>query len=144
MPSTKKLEKLLLKYKKANQARHRAYCRRSRLIRGVGMWMLRPDRQDGLKDWTYVHKIPVTPELKAELDAAVEKARLYKLEVSKELRAYCKKKKYHIRWGTSCQITGVLSDLGYKLRKHPNYQRGNALLAVLRALKLSTQPRYFL
>lgn len=141
MPITKKLEKLLLKYKKANQARITAYARRSRAFKGTYV----PDGFDGngWQQWRRVHKTPVTDELKAELDANIETARLYKLKVSAELRTYCKKKKYHIQWGTSNQIKKVLTHTEWSLRRRPQKNTGDTLLRVLHNLKLSTQPRYF-
>jgi hypothetical protein len=98
---TKKLEKLLLKYKKANQARLNAYNRR----------IQRTHWQWNLKEQKRIYPQNVTVDLIKELDANIKKARLYKLEVSKELRAYCKKKKYHIKWGPSNQIMEVHSHL---------------------------------
>jgi hypothetical protein len=101
MPITKKLEKLLLKYKKANQVRLNAYKRRSLQLRG--RWDLEEQKR--------IYPQNVTIDLIKELNANIEKARLYKLEVSKELRAYCKKKKYHLKWGPSNQILEVYSHL---------------------------------
>jgi len=142
MPMTKKLEKLLLKYKKANQARLRAYNRRSRLLKGVNVKTGALDC-NGWPQWKRVFKVPITDALKVELDANIETARLYKLEVSKELRAYCKKKKYHIKWGDSNQIDGIQDYLSWKLRTHKYAHNGDALLGVLYALNLSKSQYFF-
>ena len=128
---TKKLEKLLLKYKKANQVRIRAYSRRSRLLSGV--W----------KQGKRVYPVPITPQLKKELNADIETARLYKLEVSKELQTYCKKKKLHIKWGDSNQVEGVHDHMSWKLRKYPQSLAANALMHVIYELKLIRTMNHF-
>ena len=140
MIPTKKLARLLLKYQKANRVRLTAYARKSRILGGVTVLVV---GADGLKDWKRVYRVAITPELTAKLDADINTARLYKLECSAELRAYCKKKKYHLKWGNSNQITQVLTHLEWRLRKSAVSSSGNKLLAVMHALKLSTQPRYF-
>jgi len=100
---TKKLDKLLIKYHKANRKRRNAYAKRSR-------------------EYCKTYAVPYgirssfTPQLKAELDANIEKARLRKLEVSKELRDYCKKNKWHIRWGSNNQVLQVISHLTWQAR----------------------------
>jgi len=132
MPKTKKLEKLLLKYKKANRARLTAYAKRSRLLHGV--W---DNEQKKL-----VFKVPITPELKAELNANIEVARLYKLEVSKELRAYCKKKKYHIKWDSNNGIKRVQEHLAWKLRTCRCSHDPNFFLKILYKLNLTTSQHF--
>ena len=141
MRMTKKLERLLTRYRKANRARLTAYARRSRALAGVCV----PDGQDssGWQKWKRVFKVPVTDELKAKLDSDIEVARLHKLKMSAELRAYCKKKKYHIQWDSSNQVRTVLTHTEWNMRRYPAKGAGDRLLKVLHALRLSTQPRYF-
>ena len=129
---TKKLEKLLQKYKLANRARINAYAKRSRVLGGV--WSNKLKKR--------VFSVPVTDQLKKELDADIEVARLYKLEVSKEIRDYCKQRKLHIKWGDCNQITGIYNDTSYKLRSWKGREAGNTLLAVLFDLKLSSKERW--
>lgn len=129
---TKKLEKLLLKYKKANRARINAYCRRSRMLSGV--WDHKQNKR--------VYKSVITDALKKELDVNIEIARIYKLKVSKELQAYCKKKKLHIEWGDSNQVKGIYSHTSWLLRKFPQSRHANTLLFVIWKLKLSTSESF--
>jgi hypothetical protein len=142
MQMTKKLEKLLAKYKKANRARLTAYARRSRTLRGTYVEFV-DDADPRVTEWKRVFKVPVTEELKAKLDADVEVARLRKLEVSAELRAYCKKKGYHIKWDSSNQIRCVLTHMEWTLRKYPVSATANTLLAVMGQLKLIKTMRHF-
>lgn len=137
---TKKLSKLLLKHKKANRARLTAYAKRSRLLGGV---TIQQEDEHGNLSWKRVFRVEITDALEAELDANIEKARLYRLEVSAEVRAYCKKKKFHIKWNSDNHIIGVYSHTSWMLRKYPIKPFGDTLLAILHKLKLSTQPRYF-
>lgn len=130
---TKKLEELLLKYKKANRLRLNAHTKRSRLT--CGRW------DDKIK--AQVFTVKLTKKLLAEMNADIEKARLNKLVVSAELRAYCKKKKYHIQWGLSNQVMGVLTHTAWLLRKYPNTTTADKFLSILHKLKLSTQLQYF-
>lgn len=133
MKPTKKLEKLLAKYKKANRARLCAYNRRSRMLTGV--WDVKQGRR--------VVPETITDALKTQLNANIEVARLYKLEVSKELRAYTKKKKLHLQWGDNNQITGIFTHFEWEVRRHPIQTSGNRFLHVLQMLKLSTRARDF-
>ncbi len=128
-----KLQRLLDKYKEANRARIAAYKRRSATL--GGRW----DNKAGKR----VFPVPITEELKKKLDADIEVARLRKLEVSAELRAYCKKKKLAIKWGDSNQVDGVYNEVSHKLRKSPYNHSSNSFLTMLFNLKLSTQLRYF-
>src|SRR4051812_45274314 len=81
---TKKLQKLLAKHRKANRARLTAYARRSRVLGGVCIQV----EEFGKTSWKRVFRVPITDELKKELDANIERTRLAKLEVSKEIQEY--------------------------------------------------------
>lgn len=132
MNKTKKLERLLEKYKKANNKRLNAYNRRGRLISGV--W----DKEQQKQVW----KVELTPEVLAGLDADIEAARVAKLAASAELRAYCKKKRYHIRWGDSNQILRVLSHTEWLLRKRYSVEANN-FLKTLCWLDLTRSQHFF-
>lgn len=140
MQPNKTLQKLLDKYYRANRARLNAYARRNRVLRG----RLVPDGVDsnGWMKWKRTYSL-MTPGLETELDANVEKARLYKLKVSAELRAYCKKRKYHICWGNSNQVVRVLSPVEWDVRKN-HYSVAVAFTKVIYNLKLTSKWHDFL
>lgn len=129
---TKELVALLKKYKKANRARCNAYAARSRTLGGV--WDNKLHRR--------VFKQEITEDLKKQLDANIETARLYKLEVSAEVRAYCKKRKLHIEWGDSNQIDGILTHMEWQLKTYRHKHCGDTLLKTMYLLKLSQARRY--
>lgn len=143
MQMTKKLEKLLAKYKKANRARLTAYARRSRTLTGVPFVQLTDANGIVIRPWKRVFRVPITEELKAKLNADIETARLYKLEVSAELRAYCKKKGYHIQWDSSNQVRKVLTHMEWKLRKYPQKLAALELLKAMGNLNLIKKLNYY-
>jgi hypothetical protein len=126
MRMTKKLENLLARYKKVNRVRLTAYAQRSRFLRGV-------------RD----KKLEVISEQLQEHNARIEAARLRRLEVSKKLLAYCKKKQYHIKWGTSNEVLAVYDHISWQLRSERCRQSGNTFLYVLNELKLSSSREHF-
>lgn len=138
---TKKLQKLLLKHKKANRARLSAYARRSRILGGV---CIQQEDEQGNLTWKRVHKVLVTEELKAQLDADIEKARLHRLAVSAELRAYCKKKKLHLEWNSDNHIIAIRNHAGWMLhKKHKVAMSFQYLLKAMNRLQLTkVQPHY--
>jgi hypothetical protein len=136
---TKKLQKLLAKHRKANRARLTAYARRSRVLGGVCIQV----EEFGKTSWKRVFRVPITDELKKELDANIEKARLAKLEVSKEIQEYCKKKKYHISWNSDNHIIAVRNHTGWMLRKHPISLSAQFLLKTMYRLKLTTKQEFY-
>jgi hypothetical protein len=130
---TKKLENLLARYKKVNRVRLTAYARRSRFLHGI--W----DKKLNKRVW----RVEVTPERLQEHKARIEVARLRRLEVSKKLLAYCKKKQYHIKWGTSNEVLAVYDHISWQLRSQRCRQSGNTFLYVLNELKLSSSEEHF-
>ena len=137
---TKKLMKLLLKHRKANRARLTAYAKRSRILGGI---CIQVEDDKGQTQWKRVHRVLITDALKVELDANIETTRLHRLEVSAEIRAYCKKKKLHLEWNSDNHIIGVFTHTSWNLRKWPIKKTGDRFLSVLQQLKLSTRQRFF-
>lgn len=118
--SDKKLKKLLEEYRVANSVRLRAYKKRSKFFHDSRVTQTEPSSQ-----------------AIEEVEGSIKVARLFRLEVSKQLRAYCKKKKYHIRWGTSCNINRVITHEEWKLYYGKGFRLTRTVLRAVSSLKLA-------
>lgn len=121
----KKLKVLLNEYRVANRARLRAYSKRSLLTNG--RWY--PKRGKVIP--------AATPEDLAEVEKTIQICRLFKLECSKRLRAYCKLRGYRIRWGSSNNIEEVLTKIGWQLRHSEGRKLADNLLTLMFKTKLT-------